>query len=89
MSAKPRRVTWTSDEELQCAILGSMGFSTRFIQEKTGLTPCQVSYRLNKASIKRRDYRNGESAMAQRVMERVVPARAATIRDMLELKEIK
>lgn len=71
MSAKPIRVRWTRDDELRCALLASMGFSTRYIVAETGLTPCQVSYRLNKARIKRADYRNGESDMAQLILHRM------------------
>lgn len=75
MSAKPLRVQWSSDEDLHCAILGSMGFSTKFIVSETGLTPCQVSYRLHKGKIKRADYRNGESVMAERILQRALPPR--------------
>lgn len=86
---KPKRVTWSTDEELECAILASLGFSTRFIEARTGLTPCQVTYRLKKADIKRADYRNGESTMAQRVIDRVAPTRKSDVRSVLNLKEIK
>lgn len=86
MSTKPKRVSWSNDECLEVAILGALGFSTRYICERTGLTPCQVSYRLGKGSIKRADYRNGESAMAQRVMDRAIPGRAADIRSTLNLE---
>jgi hypothetical protein len=83
------RVRWTSDEDLQCAILGGLGFSTKMIAERTGLSPCQISYRLNKAEIKRADYRNGESVMAMRVMERSIPQNKNTVREMLDLKVIR
>ena len=85
MKAKPQRVQWTSNEDLRCAILGAMGFSTKFIAEQTGLSPCQISYRLHKGSIKRTDYRNGESAMAQRVIELVTPSNPVVIRSTLNL----
>lgn len=89
MKTKPKRVTWTTDEELQCAILGALGFSTKFIAEQTGLSFCQISYRLNKGKIKRADYRNGESEMAQRVIQRAIPARNSEVRQALNLKEVK
>lgn len=79
-------VNWTSNEDLQCAILGAIGFSTKFIAEKTGLTPCQIGYRLNKGRIKRADYRNGQSDMAEMVMDRVVPNTPRAIRSTLDLK---
>jgi len=88
MATKPMRVTWTSDEELRCAILGGMGFSTKMICEQTGLSPCQVSYRLNKANIHRRDYRDGISDVAQRVMG-TIPQNKRIIRDLLGLRMIK
>jgi hypothetical protein len=56
------------DEDFQVALLGSMGFSTTFIQKETGLTEGQVSYRLSKAAIKRKDYRDGESGEAEMVI---------------------
>lgn len=86
MNTKPLRVGWTSDEDLQCAILGALGFSTKYIMEQTGLTACQISYRLRKGTIKRADYRDGTSAMAQRVVDRVIPSKNG-IRETLNLKE--
>ena len=86
MKTRPMRVNWASDEDLQCAILGAMGFSTRFIGEQTGLSPCQISYRLFKGRIKRADYRNGESEMAQRVMDQVAPKSGKVIRETLNLE---
>jgi len=84
----PRRIYWTADEDLQCAILASMGFSTKMICDRTGLSPCQVAYRLHKAKIKRAEYRNGESRMAERVMDMVTPGSRQGIRDVLGLKVI-
>lgn len=84
--AKPRKVQWTNDDDLKAAIMAAMGFSTQFICEETGLSPCQVTYRLHKGKIYRRDYRNGGSDMAQRVMERAMPGRAHDIRETLNLK---
>jgi len=86
MKTRPMRVNWASDEDPQCAILGAMGFSTRFIGEQTGLSPCQISYRLSKGRIKRADYRNGESEMAQRVMDQVAPKSGKVIRETLNLE---
>lgn len=85
MKKKPIRVKWQSDEDLQCAILGAMGFSTKFIGETTGLSNCQITYRLSKGRIKRADYRNGESEMAQRIIDRMTPGKSA-IRSTLNLE---
>lgn len=73
------------DDDLRCAMLAALGFSTKMIVEQTGLTPCQVSYRLTKGRIKRKDYRDGTSDIAQRVIDRVVPASGSTTRTMLHL----
>lgn len=65
----PRRVDFfTFEEDYRCAYLGALGFSTRYIQGQTKLTPGKISYRLKKAQIKRMDYRNGESEFASIVM---------------------
>jgi hypothetical protein len=54
--------------DIQCAIMGRLGLSTKFIKERTGLTPCQVGYRLNKKSIKRADFRNGRDPIVERLL---------------------
>lgn len=54
--------------DFKCALLGAMGFSTQFIEEKTGLRPSQIVYRLNKAGVKRTDYRNGKGKVARLVL---------------------
>jgi hypothetical protein len=86
---KIKRITWTHDEELQCAILGGQGFSTKMICERTGLSPFQVAYRLKKGAIKRADYRNGNSDVAEQVLSRTARLSDAAIRDILNLKIIK
>jgi len=86
----PKRVSWTTHEELRCALLAGMGFSTQFICEETGLTPCQVSYRLHKGLIKRADYRNGKSEMAELALSRTERVLGdQDIRAVLNLKVIK
>ena len=57
-----------SETDRRVATLAEFGMSTKFICEETGLTPCQVSYRLNKAQIKRRDYRDGKNAVAEIIL---------------------
>lgn len=54
--------------DFKCALLGAMGFSTQFITEKTGLSGSQIVYRLNKAGVKRTDYRNGKGKVARFVL---------------------
>ena len=68
MRTTPRRVNFlTNKEDLQTAVLGSLGFSTIFIQKMTSLTNCQIAYRLRKANIRRMDYRNGITNLSHRV----------------------
>jgi hypothetical protein len=88
VNTKPIRVTWTRSDELRCAMLAGMGFSTKLIVRETGLSPCQVTYRLNKARIKRADYRNGTSYLAHQHMAELTTD-AETIRRLLKLRIIK
>jgi hypothetical protein len=55
-------------EDYECALLGALGFSSRYIQSKTGLRNGQITYRLRKAQISRMDFRNGQSVYAKLVL---------------------
>ena len=55
-------------EDYDCALLGALGFSSRYIQSKTGLRNTQIQYRLRKAQISRMDFRNGDSIYARLVL---------------------
>lgn len=68
---KRRLVDFTRNDDFNCAMYGAFGFSTNFIQRKTGLEPGRVVYRLKKANIRRMDFRNGESPFAQLVIRQV------------------
>lgn len=63
-----RRVDLLKGDDFRCALLGSLGFSTKLIHARTGLTPGQIAYRLRMGGIRRQDFRNGESALAERVL---------------------
>jgi hypothetical protein len=89
MATKPMRVQWTSDEDIRCAILAGMGFSTKMIMEQTGLTACQISYRLHKGRIYRKDYRDGTSDVAQSMINVTQKMKHKAVLDMLNLKVIK
>lgn len=54
-------------EDYAAVLMASMGFSTKHITERTGLTPSQVSYRTAIAGVKRKDYRDGVSGMAVKI----------------------
>lgn len=66
----PRPVNLLHGDDFKCAVLGSLGFSTRLIMRHTGLTPSQIGYRLRKGEIRRSDYRNGESSVAENLLQR-------------------
>ena len=84
----PRKVELLKGDDFKCALLGSLGFSTKLIMEHTDLTPAQVGYRLRKGGIRRMDYRNGESAVASAMLQKArviaVPAVKEHLRNMLE-----
>jgi hypothetical protein len=63
------RITFESDVDLQVCVRGSLGQHTRAIAKFTGLTESQVAYRLKKANVSRRAYRDGESEEAQYVFD--------------------
>jgi hypothetical protein len=74
-NSKPRRVDFLgNDSDYEAAFLGSLGFSTRCIMQKTKLRPGQITYRLKKAAIRRVDYRDGNSDMAVLVLRNMRPA---------------
>jgi hypothetical protein len=73
-----RRVDFYNEvEDHTCILLASLGFSTRYICERTDLSPSQVTYRLRKAGLttenhaSRLDFRNGTSPMAAVVLGQV------------------
>ena len=83
--AKPRRVDFgLYTEDFECALLGSLGFSTAMIESKTGLTGGKVTYRLKKISVRRMDYRNGESTMAKLVLRNMKPTVERELRSYLK-----
>jgi hypothetical protein len=59
-----------NEDDFQVCLMGSLGMSTKAICESTGLSHCQVTYRLNKAQVSRAQYRNGTSAVAKELMKR-------------------
>src|SRR5206468_7940248 len=66
---RPRLVDYMHNrEDYECALLGALGFSSRYIQSKTGLRNGQITYRLHKAHIRRMDFRNGDSVYAKMVL---------------------
>jgi len=59
------------DTDLLVAALGELGWTTKAIAARAGLSEGQVQYRLKFAEVKRADYRNGQSQSAA-LVERAV-----------------
>ena len=62
---KPIAVNWNDENQMLIARLGSLGRTTKSICRVTGFTPCQVTYRLAAAGIRRMDWRDGSSPIAK------------------------
>jgi len=69
-NSPPRFVDLLKGDDFRCALLGSLGFSTRLIMRHASLTPSQIAYRIRKGEILRADYRNGDSAVAESMLRR-------------------
>jgi len=63
------------------ALLGSLGFSNRFIAQKTGLSQGQINYALRKADVWRMQFRNGESPEAKALLRQYRNVAESTLRD--------
>lgn len=77
---RPRRVDfYNRADDHNCVLYASMGYSNQFIAEKTGLTFCQITYRLGRAGFTRAnqasrlDFRNGRSPFNAHVLAAVKP----------------
>lgn len=79
---RAKRISYGSHDVVEAVTLAQLGRSTKFISAETGLTACQITYRLTRA--KRADglphgvgyrtaWRDGTSAIARRV-DRLVGA---------------
>ena len=66
--SRKNKITFVDDNDLFCAFLGEVGWHSKAISERTNLTEGQVNYRLKKADIKRKSYRDGESRTAELVV---------------------
>jgi hypothetical protein len=74
MRKAPRRVhPLKYQTDFEVLYLGACGQSTRFIQSQTGLTACQIQYRLSKDGIRRADFRNGESIYSGYILKLARP----------------
>jgi len=57
--------------DVLCVVLARYGFSYKLIQQRTGLTKSQIALRLKQSGTTLRDFRNGETNVAQQVIETV------------------
>ena len=81
---KPKRVDFlNNNDDLQTLVLGRLGFSTSFISERTGLSYCQVLYRLGKQHVRRSDYRNGRTDDLPLILGAVETRLRRQVRDSL------
>jgi len=78
----PKRVRFalaSGTRDFDVMKFGAFGLTTKYIMRETGLSSCQVSYRLAKSGIRRMDYRNGVSPIAKLVMIQVEQAAAVEL----------
>ncbi len=61
----------TRSVDFRAVLMAEMGLSNQFISEKTGLTPAQIGYRTRQCSVYRKDYRNGENEVSQKIMAKI------------------
>jgi predicted metal-dependent HD superfamily phosphohydrolase len=73
-----------NSQDFTAALMASMGFSTKAIQDETDLTPGQISYRLRMGHISRADYRNGTSVLARQMFIRQKAYATPIVRKELE-----
>lgn len=79
----PRRIDWNLVEDMQVWLLGAEGRSNRCIQMETGLSKCQVTYRLKAGGIKLSDYRNGMTHLAEQQAAAMRPVTESYFREMV------
>lgn len=80
----------TSSNDVLCIILARYGFSYKVIQQRTGLSIQQIKLRLKQTNTKVREFRNGETHLAQQVLDTVNSGTEfylKQIKKQLQLKE--
>lgn len=66
---KTNRVDFSTNSiDFETVLLGSLGYSSLYIQKQTGYSIGQIQYRLSKLRVRRSDYRNGHSKLAKFVL---------------------
>ena len=75
--------------DFECCMLGRFGMTVKTIAGFTGLSEGQVSYRLKKAGICIRDFRNGHGDFASMVFGVATNRGAKLVIEELRTKELK
>jgi hypothetical protein len=68
-----------NEADLKAAVLASLGFSSDYISQVTGLSKGQVGYRLRLAQVKRADYRNGRTPLVDLTLRIIMPKARAIV----------
>ena len=73
--SKPKRVDpLGNDDDFATLMLGAAGLHGSAIRRNTGYSEGQISYRLRKYGISRRDIRDGKSELSDVLVKAVTPA---------------
>jgi len=75
------QITFVGGVDLEVAFLGACGLHTRAIARMTKLSESMVQYRLSKAGISRRLYRDGKNEIAKRTISVMRPLLTPDMRD--------
>jgi hypothetical protein len=74
MKLTRHKITFASSGDAECVEMAMLGYGNKAIARSTGLTDCQITYRLSKAKAIEKNkhgyrvaWRNGESAISQQV----------------------
>lgn len=78
------RINMLHGENFKAAFLAEFGLSPRAIAHELGLTEGQVYYRLKRARVRVRDYRSGQSVIAQMIIKGTRRAGVGQLRDFTE-----
>jgi hypothetical protein len=98
MKTQRHRITYTDDDELEAVTLAQFGQSTEHIQRETGLTQCQIGYRLTKAKKGeglpagqgyRTQWRNGTSPLYKQIARQFKSTQKRRNRKVLPPKFVK
>lgn len=86
------KITFTDPSDVTVVVLAQLGRSTAYIMEQTGLSECQIAYRLQKAKTAegydkghtyRSEWRNGTGAAARMIETTYVPSLSRQVKGKL------